>query len=373
MAKGKSRLAHLYGINFMQVLFGFLTFMIIAFFQVGGIHGLIYTGFAGRVQIPLSFAIFDWVPAIYLFVTGLGISLQFRNKYTNRQKLISNLTRKGAFFFAVGLAFAWQWGMNLFVILGLCLFVGSVFLSWNSLVLHGLIFAIVVTSLLMVNLDVPYFLKFHSLDIHKTDTEDFIAFIFFNGYYSFFPWFTFMLAGIAFGKGSVRPRGFLPPTTILAFGFLLLSFLCQEYCETIYTASYRMSKQDLMFPFNTFVFQPTFVFMSIGISWILVNFVNHMFTFIKSLKLILWVKKLSSMKFSLLIFGHILCTLYMVGFAGNQTYVLAFVYPFWLIIFILFMLAVGYWLCNLWLKKINKYPPVEWLIKSFSLSSNEAK
>ena len=373
MAKGKTRLAHLYGINFMQLLFGILTFFVVAFFQVGGIHGLIYTGFGGRVDLPLSFAFFDWIPAVYLFITGLGISLQFRNKYTNRTKLLSNLNRKGAFFFVIGLFFVWQWGMNIFIILGLCLFVSTVFINWNSMVLHALIFGIILASLIMVNMDVPYFLKFHALDIHKTDTEDFLAFVFFNGYYSFFPWVSFFIAGIAFGKGSVRPRGFLPPTTILAFGFLIIAFFIQKYCETIYVSNYQMSKQELYFPFNQFIFQPTFVFMAIGIAWILTNFINHLFTYFQSLKLILWVKKISSMKFSLLFFGYVVLTFYMSAFAGNRTYILAFVYPYWLILFTGFILWMGYWLCNLWLKKVNKYPPIEWIIKSISLSSQEGK
>jgi len=373
MIKGKSRLAHLYGINFLQLIFGLLTFYVIAFFQVGGIHSLIYTGFGGRVQIPLSFAFFDWIPAVYLFVTGLGISLQHRNKYTNKKKLISNLTRKGAFFFIMGLLFVSDWGMNIFIILGLSLMVVTLMLSWNAVVLHGVIVGIVISSLLMVNLDVPYFLKFHSLDIHKTDTEDFFAFLFFNGYYSFFPWFSFILAGLAFGKGSVRPRGFLPPTTILAFVFLIIAYLIQNYCESIYVASYQMSKQDLPFPFNFFVFQPSFVFMAVGISWITVNFVNHIFTYIQSLKFALAVKRLSSMKFSLLFFGYLVATFYLQMFTANQTYVLAFVSPYWLMFFITAVLLIGYWLCNFWLKKINKYSPVEWVIKSISISLKDGK
>jgi hypothetical protein len=371
MARGKSRLAHLYGINFMQLTFGILTFFVIAFFQVGGIYSLIYTGFGGRVQIPLSFAFFDWIPAVYLFVTGLGISLQFRNKYTNRKKLISNITRKGALFLAISLLFVVQWGMNLFFILGLCMLMLPLFLKFNSVVLHGIIIGIILASLVMVNLDVPYYLRFHALDIHKTDTEDFFAFLFFNGYYSFFPWFSFILAGFAFGKGAVRPRGFFPPTSILAIVFLVLAFLCQEYCETIYLSSYRMSKQDLPFPSNFFVFQPSFVFMAIGISWLLVNFINHLFTYWQSLAISLVVKKLSSMKFSLLFFGYFVATFYLQLFTANQTYVLAFVSPFWLIFFIISLVLIGYWLCNLWLKKVNKYTPLEWLIKSISVSSRE--
>jgi hypothetical protein len=371
MSKGRTRLAHLYGINFMQLLFGILTFFVVVFFQVGGIHGLIYTGFGGKVQIPLSFVFFDWIPAIYLFVTGLGASLQFRNKYTNRKKLVTNLTRKGAFFFIIGLCFAFQWSMNIFIILGLCLILSGVFISRSYMFLHGFIVLIVLASLIMVNLDVPYFLRFHALDIHKTDTEDFIAFVFFNGYYSLFPWLSFFLAGLAFGKGAVRPRGFFPPTSIFAIGFIVAAYFVEGYCASLYTASYAMSKVSLPFPFGSFVFQPTFVFLAIGIAWVLVNFVNHLFVFVESLNFTLWVKKLSSMKFSLLFFGHLIAALYINLFTANQTYILAFVYPIWLLLFTLVVLAIGYWLCNLWLKKINKYPPIEWLIKSISLSYKE--
>jgi hypothetical protein len=367
MKDNSKKAAHFYGVNFLQFIFSTLVAFYIGFVGVGGIPALLDPK---RMQIPVYFIFFDWLVGVFLFVLGVGASIHMRNKFINQKKASSNNMRKGLVLFVIGLIFL-KWGMNVFIIMGASFIVSGWFRKTESLWLHGLSLAIILVSMVLINFDIPFRLGYFGINFQNDGLVKLTSFLLFNGYYSFFPWVAIFLSGMAVGKGALRPRGFFPPSSLVAIMIIVSGLMVDRYCSGLYP-QLDMYRAKFLFPFNQFVYQPSFMLYIIGVSWLLINFVNHFFTFIHAEKTLDLIKDLSYQKYSLLFFFYFFCSLFLMGFAHSGTVIVGFSFPWTVMISLIILYSCLMFLFKLWKKKVNKYTPLEWLIKSVSLKNNSA-
>jgi hypothetical protein len=367
MKDNSKKVAHFYGVNFLQFIFSSLAALYLGYSAVGGIPALLDPK---RMQIPVYFVFLDWIVGVFLFVLGVGASIQLRNKFINQKKASANNMRKGLIFFVIGLVFL-SWGMNIFIIIGASFIVSGLFRKTDGIVLHGLSLFIIFISMVLINLDIPFRLGYFGIDFQNDGLVKLAAFLLFNGYYSFFPWVAIFLSGMAVGKGALRPRGFFPPSSLVAILIIAAGFLVDRYCEGLYPQM-DMYRAKFLFPFDHLIYQPSFMLFIIGFSWLLINFVNHFFTFIHAERTLELIKDLSYQKYSILFFFYFFCTLFILGFAHSGTIIVGFSFPLTLMISLIILYISIMFIMKLWKKKVNKYTPVEWLIKSVSLKNNSA-
>jgi uncharacterized membrane protein len=369
MGSSKNKVAHFNGVSFALLIFSLATAGVISFITVGGIFSLIDVK---KMQIPIYFSYFDWIPAVFLFLLGVSLAIQSKNKSQSVEKLKLNSQRKGALLLVIGLAFVPAWGINIFIIIGASYLISSMLIRMDSLTIHAISLAIILCSLVLVNVDIPFRYKYFVFDVQTDGVAKLMSFVFFNGYYSVFPWVASFLSGMAVGKGVLRPRGFFPPTSFIALFIVILGFATDMYCVNLYTPVDAFVSKFL-FPFNNFMYQPSFILISIGLGWIITNFLNHCFELLGPRVWIDRVKDLSTSKYTLLLLMYILGSLYMAGFAVSGTIVIGFAYPILLLVFILMGMGVAIWTVLVWKRKVSKYAPIEWVIKYISTKDNSNK
>lgn len=369
MKSGSNKIAHFNGISFALLIFSIATAFVIPFITVGGIFSIVDVK---KMQIPVYFAYFDWIPAILLFVLGVGLAIQSKNKSQSSQKLRLNTQRKGALLLGIGLLLASSWGMDFFIILGASFIIGSWLIRMDSLTIHVISLAIILLSLVLVNLDVPFKFKYFVFDVQVDGIAKLLAFVGFNGYYSIFPWVSIFLSGLAVGKGVLRPRGFFPPTSFIAAFIIVLGYLTNLYCIDLYAQMDSFSAKFL-YPFDQFLYQPSFILISIGLGWLIVNFCNHLFELLGDRDWIPRMKELATSKLTMLLVIYLLGSLFMMGFAYSGTIVIGFAHPFLLLTFISLSILATFWGIIVWKRKVNKHAPLEWLIKYISTKDNSGK
>ena len=369
MKSSSNKVAHFNGISFALLFFAVASAFVIAFITVGGIFSMVDVK---KMQIPVYFAYFDWVPALFLFVLGVGLAIQSKNKSQSSQKLVMNTQRKGALLMAVGLLFVNLWGMNIFIIGGASLIVGSWLLRMDSITIHIISLAIVLISLVLVSVDIPFKFKYFIFDVQVDGLAKMLAFICFNGYFSLFPWVSLFISGMAVGKGVLRPRGFFPPTSFIAILILVMGYFTNRYCMDLYAQIDTFSSKFL-YPFDRFFYQPAFVLMSIGLGWLLINIFNHLFELLGDKTWVPFIKDLASAKYTLLLLIYLFGSLFIAGFAFSDAIVIGFAHPYLLSVSILIAIGISLWFVVFWKRKVNKNAPLEWLIKYISSKDNSGK
>ena len=350
MKSSSSKVAHFNGVSFALLFFSIATAFVIPFITVGGIFSIVDVK---KMQIPVYFAYFDWIPAVFLFILGVGLAIQSKNKSQSSYKLRINTQRKGFLLLAIGLLFAGAWGMNFFIILGASFIIGSWLLRLDSLTIHVIALSVILSSLVLVNLDIPFKYKYFVFDVQVDGVAKLLAFVGFNGYYSVFPWVALFISGLAVGKGVLRPRGFFPPTSFIAVFVIVLGYMTNLYCIDLYAQMDSFSAKFL-YPFDQFLYQPSFVLVNIGLGWLIINFLNHLFEIIGDRSWIINIKELASSKLTVLFLIYLLGSLFMMGFAYSGTIVIGFAHPFLLSTFLILALMGIFWSIVIWKRKVNK-------------------
>lgn len=317
----------------------------------------------------LYFVWFDFFPAFFLFLNGFTMSISLRQRRMRSTRLLVQYSRRGLVLFVVGLLFVKFWPMNLMIIAGLCYFSAPLFAKWDENVLRAFSLMIILFTMVLTNMDFPIFPMYESFDLGQGIFSNLIGFAFFNGYYSLLPWISFFVLGVAMGKGDLKIRGWLPPTSIVALIIVGASIFAQRFLNTLHGEVPELT--DFTFSIAMYrMYGFAFAILEIGLILFVFNLINY---FTKRLvvyewgdKIWSWVNNLSKIKYSLytlvMFFTGIL---FLVIKAGNQR-----IYWFRpivvLIPFALGLLVLGYLGVRLWQRKVNENGPVEWLLKSIT-------
>jgi hypothetical protein len=366
MRDSKKKTSPLHGLSFALLFFAVASSFEICFMTVGGIFSLLEVK---KILIPSHFKFFDWLPAVFLFFSGVGLAVQSKNKGLSIRKLKLNAQRKGALILVLGVFFSSVWSMNIFIILGASMIIGSWFLRLENVSIFVIALLIIVLSLVLINFNVPFRFKYFAFNAQDDGLVKLIAFIGFNGYFSILPWSSFFIAGMAVGKTSLRPRGFFPPSSIIAILTIALGAFINVYCEGLYREIYGITYKFL-YPFDQFVYQPAFVLINIGIGWLILNFLIHLFDKIGERKWMQDLSALSTARFTYLFLNYMLCSVFLWGFAFSGTIIIGFAYPVLSVLFILLGGLFSLWVINVWQRKIHKNAPLEWLMRYISIKEN---
>ena len=318
----------------------------------------------------IYFIWFGFFPALFLFLNGYTMTLAFKSKKQSRSRLMGHYSRRGLVLLVLGLLFVGFWPANILVIAGVCFFVSPLFVRWDSLMLQILLFAIVLLSPVLGNLDIPIYPSFAGFKLQDVSAMNIVGFLFFNGYYSVLPWISFFILGIVFGKSHVKFKGWLPPIALLGAGITIAGIVVQPFLNNMFGDIGELnvfSNNIMSIRFHSF----SFILFESGLVLVAVSAINYFGKkwneTISGAKIIGWIDRFSSSKYTLYFF---VCLetgiLWSLVKGGNQARIYWFKSAYILIPTSLAMLASSFLLVLWWKKKVTDKAPVEWLLKNIS-------
>jgi len=283
---------------------------------------------------------------------------------------MGHYSRRGLVLLALGLLFVGFWPANILVIAGVCFFVSPLFIRWDSLMLQILLFAIVLLSTVLGNLDIPIYPSFAGFKVQDVSAMNILGFLFFNGYYSVFPWLSFFILGVVFGKSHVKFKGWLPPVALLGAVITIAGIVVQPFLNNMFGDIGELnvfSNNIMSIRFHSF----SFILFESGLVLMAVSAINYFGKkwneTISGAKIIGWIDRFSSSKYTLYFF---VCLetgiLWSLVKGGNQARIYWFKSAYILIPTSLAMLASSFLLVLWWKKKVTDKAPVEWLLKNIS-------
>jgi uncharacterized protein len=309
------------------------------------------------------FMMFDVFPAMFFFLNGFTFSLSTRERKMSSRRLLSASAKKGSVLFVIGLIFIRLWATNLFLACGIFFMLSSVIGNWGNFALRTLTIFAFAASAVLVNLAIPSHPEFSAMELQGAGFRDFLGYLLFNGYYSILPWFTFYLAGMAYGRTDIRPKGWFPPTSLAGAAMLVFAVLAQIYTKSIYSYV-PTSLMSGMFPFTTSAYLPSFVLYAVGISIIVINILKYVFRKSQNRPFNQMVRIVASSKFSIyglmLVIGSIILGLFNL---------IIFKQVIILLVLDVALCAAIYYLIRQWNGRMTAKPPVEWLIQRITNAS----
>ncbi|MFN6379426.1 MAG: hypothetical protein ACK4WD_09125 [Flavobacteriales bacterium] len=308
---------------------------------------------------------FDFFPALFFFLNGLTVTLTMRDRRISSRRLLSYLSKRGSVLFLIGLVFVQVWPMNVFIASGAFYMVAPIFSQWNNIILRSLAVTAALGSIVFLNLDVHTSVIYQRLNLSGAGFSDFFGFIFFNGYYSVLPWFTFFIAGMLFGRSSLRPRGYFPPINVAMIFCILLSFIVEKFCTDLYGVKDALNSistpilgKKLYLPAN-FIFQ-------IATIVLIVNLLLHAFRGEQPRNRVKFLQEFSSSKYSIfffhLFFSFLLLIISTGFFFSKKTVLLTSCF---------FLIFISLFTVYIWKKKLSSNAPIEWIIKRISGSTKK--
>jgi uncharacterized protein len=332
------------------------------------IYGYTYT-IGDLVQNSLTHTkfnvFFDVFPALFFFLNGFTVSLTMRDRRISNSKLLSYSGKRGSVLFLVGLIFCAVWPMNIFIASGMMFLTIPFVAQWNNILIRIITLLTIVFGITLLFLDVPAHTTYTPPSLGGGEIYNGLGFLFFNGYYSLLPWIVFFFAGIIFGRTDVRPKGWLPPSSIIGIFLIIGSLFLNKYMKILDTDALLLRRSDLFFV-NIRLLFPSFCLYGIGSSVFVMNFNIYVFRKLSSPKLLTFVQTISSMKYSVVLFYTLIGVITL-----TATNVEFFSKKLALIIYVVLASALTFYLPFIWRKKVTEQGPMEYLIKRISGSAKK--
>lgn len=320
---------------------------------------------AGVLSHSWNILALDIFPAMFFFLNGTTISLTMRDRKVSSRKLLSYLTKRGMFLLVLGLAVCYYWPMNAFIAIGLFYALAPNIVQWNNAILRFLVIAGLFIAHGLLYLHVPNSISFTLPEIHGGGFIDLTGFVFFNGYFSVLPWLLFFVAGLIYGRGEIRPRGWLPPSSLIALAIIFFGVVLQYLLKQKDDTFLDLMRFDNLF-MNFRLLTPAFFCVSVGLSVVFINAGNYFFKIFEVRTLVKYASLISSMKYSILLFQLVISLLTIIltpgAFFSNKTVLLAYVFG---------ATGVTFYLAILWHNKISNKGPLEWTFKRISGSTKK--
>jgi hypothetical protein len=192
-----------------------------------------------------------------------------------------------------------------------------------------------------------------------------LGFLLFNGYYSPLPWFVFFFAGLVYGRSEIRPRGWLPPSSIIGLAMIISSYWVHKFAKTLDTDALLLHRFDLNI-LNLRLMFPAFCIYAIGMCLVVVNSFIYFFRKLSQPGLLRFVQTISSMKYSVVLFYTLIGTVTIL--ASNIEF---FLNRIALFIYVVIATTLTFYLPFLWRRKVNEKGPMEFVIKRISGSAKK--
>ncbi len=307
----------------------------------------------------------DCFPALFFFLNGFTVTLTMRDRRVSNRKLLAYLGKRGSVLFLIGLALCPFWPMNVFIASGLMYIAAPFVAQWNNIMLRIFSLLTVVFGIALLYVDVPTFAEYTPPSLGGGEIYNIMGFVLFNGYYSVLPWFAMFFAGLLYGRTEVRPKGILPPSSIVGIGLIIGSYFVNIMIKKIDNSIEGLLRSDLFF-LNIRLLFPAFIFYSIGVSIVVVNAVMFIFRKVQNRKLLKFIQTISSMKYSIFFFHSVVGILTMQ--ASNLQF---FTQRLVLFVYVILATSLTIYLTFLWKKRVSEQGPMEWLIKRISGSAKK--
>lgn len=322
-----------------------------------------------KVQSALSHSrfnvIMDCFPALFFFLNGFTVSLTMRDRRISSRKLLSYLGKRGSILLLIGLAFVVIWPMNILVASGLMYFAAPFVAQWNNVLLRIFTLLTVVFGITLLYVDVPTHTAYSLPTLEGGEIYNALGFVLFNGYYAVLPWFSFFFAGLLFGRAEIRPRGILPPSSILAVLMVIVSFFINRFAKKLDTDITVLQRSDLFF-LNIRLLFPAFIVYAIGISIIVLNMCIYAFRRVENKRFLRVVQTISSQKYSVIFWHTLVGTITLLA-----TNVQFFSKKIALLVYVILAVSLTMYLTFFWRKHVSEQGPIEWMIKRTSGSSKK--
>lgn len=310
----------------------------------------------------------DFFPAFLLFLNGTTVSLSLRDKRISRRKLLAHLGKRGSVLFLLGLALCVVWPMNIFIVVGLMYFFSQFVALWGGALLRVMLVVMIGVSIMLLIADVPTTVEYVQPTMRGGNMNNFSGFLFFNGYFSVFPWSIFFIVGILFGRSKVSSNGLLPPTSLLGIGLVVGAIVLQQYSGPLKAQFDAIDFVNESLFMRLRIFYLPFILYGIGTSMIITNLFLRIFKNVSNQMITKFVQTISSMKYSVLLF-HILIGLITMGVSNTPNFTNKIV----LAVYVILATMLTLYLAVLWKKRVNTQGPVEWLIKRISGSTKSLR
>jgi hypothetical protein len=308
------------------------------------------------------YVVFDFFPALFVFLNGMTLSILLRDKRVSSRRTLSYNSKKGLVLLLLSIFFAKAMPLNLFFITGFVYLTAGTIVQWNNNILRLLAAFIAILTLVLLNMDVPTSPYIKSLALQGTGWKQLLSFFVFNGYYSILPWCLFFVMGLLHGRADLRPKGWLPPTSLLAAALIVGSLVLEAYCAMIY--SFDHSTAISVAFFNVKMFTPAFVLFESGLCIIFINLMVYLMRKVELSPFAKRIQFLSATKYNIYFF--LLCFSLIIHVVFNK---LLFRETVVIISCSFFLVALSVFLTYLWSKKISEKTPMQWLIKRIAGST----
>jgi len=304
---------------------------------------------------------FDFFPALFFFLNGFTVTLTMRDRRISSRKLLSYLSKRGAVLMLFGAITLYMWPMNIFFASGFMFVIAPYTAQWNSNLIRIIALLAVILAISLFYLGVPAHATYVLPDLSRGEMLGISGFILFNGYFSPLPWLIFFFMGLLYGREEIRPRGILPPSSLLGIVLIIAAFFIQRFTKKIIT---NTSPDAALINFRMLL--PAFVFYATGMAVILMNAVIFIFRKSKTEVIIRFVQTISSSKYSALLF-QMLIGILTIAASNVQIFSKRFVLP----LYVMAASILTFALVFIWRKKVNTVGPMEWVIKRISGSSKK--
>ena len=332
------------------------------------LYGYTYT-IGDLIQNSLSHTkfnvFFDVFPALFFFLNGFTVTLTMRDRRISSRKLLSYSGKRGSVLLAIGLIFCKIWPMNIFVASGMMFLIIPFVAQWNNVLIRVITLLTIVLGISLLFLDIPTHTTYTLPSLGGGEIYNGLGFLFFNGYYSLLPWIIFFFAGLIFGRTDVRPKGWLPPASVIGLVLIGAGFLVNRYAKILDTDALLLRRSDLFF-MNIRLLFPAFCLYGIGVSIVLLNGFIFFFRKISAPTFLKFIQTISSMKYSVVLFYTLIGVITL-----TATNVEFFSKRFALVLYVVLATTLTFYLPFLWRKKITEQGPMEYIIKRISGSAKK--
>jgi hypothetical protein len=309
--------------------------------------------------------VLDFFPALFLFITGAALSITMRNNRISKRKLLAYQAKRGSVLFLIGLLMCAWWSMNIFIIVGVMMFLSQYITRLSDIALSVLLFMMISLGVIFLMLGVPHHIVYNLPQLSGSGWINLFGFIFFNGYFSILPWCTFFMAGLLFGRLKTSGLGILPPTSLVGVMMIIAALILDKYGKPFQELEYNIHASESVY-LQLRVFYLPFILYGIGLSIIVVNACQYFGKKFENRNMTKMVQSISAMKYSILFFQVILTSIIM-GIANSPTFNNKLV----LIVVAIFSSFIVFYLANLWRSKVNELGPVEFVVKRIAGSGRK--
>jgi hypothetical protein len=332
------------------------------------VYGYAYT-IGDLVQNSLThtkFNVFlDVFPAVFFFLNGFTVTLTMRDRRISNRKLLSYSGKRGSVLILIGLIFCAIWPMNILIASGMMFLVVPFVAQWNNVLIRVITLLTIVFGISLLYIDVPTHTTYTTPSLGGGEIYNGLGFMFFNGYYSPLPWMVFFFAGLIYGRTEIRPRGWLPPSSIVAVGMIIFSFFINRYAKVLDTDALLLRRSDLFF-MNVRLLFPAFCIYGIGVTIVFVNACIFFFRKLSNPTALRFFQTISSMKYSVVLFYTLIGAI-TIGASNVQFFSKRLA----LIFYVILAASLTFYLPFVWRKRVTEKGPMEYFIKRISGSAKK--